>query len=203
MLEHGFGLFVLTSDDLAGGDFVVTPREAVPTDLPPDVSSMLIPVSNKIWLSSIPIRTMNRASHAGFYSSGWGLLPFALSNAPVEEVTVRQVSYLVEKLPEIGQVDAMPVPASGGGVDLVVSGPGRLIIPYDGPFPARVQFSCGAACPLSVSWEHDGARSELTLNGSDARQFELRDAHPGTIVLEVSATVHLRNWLMMPRGGLP
>src|SRR5207253_5994518 len=112
--------------------------------VPEDAQSMLVPVEGRSWQSFIPIRLMNRAAHAGFYSSGWGLLPFSFSRAPMEEIATYQVSYLVERLPEISLTDApkdkteIPRPAPAGGVDLVVPGPGKLNIPYSGPLPARV-----------------------------------------------------------------
>src|SRR5204863_1409546 len=102
-------------------------------------------------------------AHAGLYSSTWGLLPFAISRQPVEEITVQQVSYLNERLPEI-TLEAAPdgppllaVPAPGGGVDIVVPVPSRVRIPYDNSLPVRVQFSCIDAggnaakdCPIRV-----------------------------------------------------
>src|SRR5439155_15653172 len=136
--------FLSTGDDFTGGQFVISPREAVPYSLPQDVDSMLVPVRRWSWQSFLPLRLMNREAHAGFYSSSWGLLPFAISRAPVEEITVRQVSYLTEKLPEVtleshGKDDViLPAPAPGGGVDIVVPVPSRVSIPYDIPLPMRV-----------------------------------------------------------------
>jgi hypothetical protein len=82
----------------------------------------------------------------GFYSSSWGLLPYSFSRAPVEQITVRQVSYLSEKLPEIHLESGeklsaiIPVPIDTGGVDTVVPVPARVSIPYDGPSPVQVRF---------------------------------------------------------------
>jgi len=176
MLEQGFDQFVSSSDDIAAGQFVITPHQAVPYTPPQDVQSMLVPVEQRTWQSSMPIQLMNRESHAGFYSSGWGLLPFTFSRSPVEGVTIQQVSYLVERLPEItfehADEQAIPIPRPGtdGIVELLVPVPSTLSIPYDGPWPAEVRFSCQWSngestprCPIRVYYDRGGDRSELNI----------------------------------------
>ena len=234
MLEQGFRQFISTNNDLKGGQLIISPRQAVPYAIPQDAQSMLVPVWHKSWQSSIPIRLMNQESHAGFYSSGWGFLPFAFSRVPVEEVTVQQVSYLVERLPEITlentakKASILPRPAPGGGVELVVPVPSRLRIPYDGPWPVRVRFSCvwtpdtnTPECPMRVYYDREGLRVEAALqkeikaialgSGDIPLYFELLDSHPGVIVLEMNGTQEpvvaqsaiIKNWLMLPSGGRP
>ena len=218
MFEQGFRQFVSTSDDLAAGDLVVTPRQAAPYTIPQDVQSMLVPVRHISWQSSIPIRMMSQESHAGLYNSFWGLLPFSISRSPVEELTIQQVSYLVEKLPEITLENAskqeilLPVPAPNGGADLVVPVPSRLTIPYDGPLPARIQFSCNE-CVMRVFYSLDGVQTEAQVSQSadTSEFFELHDSRPGIIVLEMGSTgtstgtghASIRNWLVLPLGGEP
>jgi len=171
---------------------------------------------------------MNRNAHAGYYSSNWGLLPFSISRGAVEEITVQQVSYLAEKLPEIsleggGKEDRIvPAPAPGGGVDISVPVPSRAAIPYDSPLRTRVQFSCIAGpefgkCPVRVFYRSDGADSEIVLQrgdetaAGDSFYFDLPGSARGTIVLDVinserSTAAHhvtIRNWLMLPSGGAP
>jgi hypothetical protein len=229
MLEQGFGQFLSTNDDVAGGQFVITPRQAVPYNIAQDVQSMLVPAPHRTWQSSIPIRLMNRELHAGFYSSGWGLLPFSISRAPVEEITVQQVSYLVEKLPEIilentaKQEIMIPRPASGGGVELVVPAPGRIRIPYDGPSPVRVEFSCRndqntRQCPMHVYYDRNGFQAPLALHtgpsaaGAEASDISLSfelDSSPGVIILDIGGfegpdaahSAVIKNWLMLPLGA--
>lgn len=217
LLEQGFRQFAAASSDLSGGDFVIRPRQAVPSDLPLEIQTMLVPVGSRAWSSWLPVRVMNRLSHAGFYSSGWGLTPFAISRWPVEEITIEQVSYLVEKLPEITLesapgLAAIPRPAAGGGVELVIPVPAKLHIPYAGP-AARVQFACSiesthAACPLQMRFEHDGHSTELNAEPgtSEAASFLLPPAASATIVMEVNGPADhavITNWLILPAGGLP
>ena len=232
MLEQGFRQFLSTGDDLTGGEFIVSPKEAIAYAVPQDVGSILVPVRQQTWESSLPIRLMNRNAHEGYYSSSWGLLPFSISRGPVEEITVQQISYLAEKLPEItlenvGKEDLIiPVPAPGGGVDISVPVPSRAAIPYDSPLRTRVQFSCIAGpefgrCPIRVFYHSDGVDSEIVLQrgddaaAGDSLYFDLPGPARGTIVLNVindvansersPATHHvtIRNWLMLPLGGAP
>ena len=225
MLKQGFRQFLSTGDDFAAGQFILSPKEATPYAVPQDVDSMLVPVRHQSWQSSIPIRLMNRQAHAGFYSSSWGLLPFSFSYAPLEEITLRQVSDLVEKLPEITLEGArdeaiIPSPASGGGVDVSIPVPSRVAIPYDVSLPMRVQFSCISTpepgkCPIRVLYDHDGTQSEAALEQVDSSSsdqlmyFELPRLSPGTIVLDttmpgIPANAHrvtIRNWFLLPSGG--
>jgi len=232
MLEQGFRQFLSTGDDFTGGEFIVSPQEAIAYAVPQDVGSILVPVRHQTWESSIPVRLMNRNAHAGYYSSAWGLLPFSISRAPVEEITIQQVSYLAEKLPEItlenaGKNDVIiPAPAPGGGVDISVPVPSRAAIPYDSPLRTRVQFSCIARpefgkCPIRVFYHSDGVDSEIMLqHGDDAADgdslyFDLPGPARGTIVLDFISDrpdserspagyrVTIRNWLMLPSGGAP
>jgi len=221
MLEQGFRQFLTDGDDLPGGALLIFPNEAVPYSVAQDVQSMLVPVWQKSWQSRLPIRLMNRSAHAGFYSSSWGLLPYSFSRAPVEQIAVRQVSYLSEKLPEIHleteeKVGAIiPVPFGTGGVDSVVPVPARISIPYDGPSPLRVQFSCvvgeNAECPIRVWDEHDFVKTPVTLHKQESADFYfgLPFAAKRNIVVELETTDHapslktltIRNWVMLPLGG--
>src|SRR6059058_4361655 len=56
------------------------------------------------------------------------------------------------------------------GVELVVPVPSRLRIPYDGPWPVRVRFSCvwtrdtnTPECPMRVYYDREGLRVEAAL----------------------------------------
>jgi hypothetical protein len=229
MEAEGFRQFISTSDDVFGGQFVVTPMEAVPYAVGQDVASMLVPVGQRSWLPRIPILLMNRAAHAGFYSSGWGLLPFAFSHDRAEGVDVRQVNYLVERLPEItiealdpvGEMIPRPAPAGIGGVELVVP-PGTVRIPYEGPVPASVSFSCVlpegnlGPCPIAVYHQVNQTRRELPLEQSRSIDesegidvsFEVNATTAGSIILEVNQVntpqpgeVTIRNWRISPPGG--
>jgi hypothetical protein len=84
---------------MLGGDWVVLPRLALPYEIPPPVASMLVPVLTMEYEPATPLRLLDHQSPAGFYSTGWGLLPFSLSRKALEEVGVSQIDFLVEGLP--------------------------------------------------------------------------------------------------------
>jgi hypothetical protein len=157
--ENGFRQYISTSDDFRGGDFVLVPEVAIPYSIPQDIESMSFVVSRLIRTGAFPIRLVSRKAHAGFYSSGWGLLPFSFSIVPLEIVTVFQVSMLIEKLPEIrmvGNADrraAIPLRGAGGHADLQLPFPFGLAIPYSGP-AANVIFEWRQ--PLSVEEQEKG-----------------------------------------------
>jgi hypothetical protein len=170
---------------------------------------------------------LNREAHAGYYSSAWGLLPFSFSKVPIEEIHVEQVSYLVEKLPEIvlerapeGQV-IVPIPIPDGGVDVVVPVPSRIRIPYDNPSSMRVQFSCVLAggaplaqCPIRVLQGSAGNISEVMLSegkspgGNSVVQFDVAGSHVDSIILDVEplqpgqTRLSIRNWVVLPPESL-
>src|SRR5262249_48473766 len=86
--------------EVRGGSLVALPSLALPYDLPAGLRSMLMPFETFTYLPATPLRLLDRQSHAGFYSTGWGLLPFSLSGRFQERVELSQVSFLVEGLPE-------------------------------------------------------------------------------------------------------
>jgi hypothetical protein len=143
--KNGFRQFITTGCDFRGADFIIMPEVAIPYKLPQDIASMSFPVFHTSAESAFPIRLMSRKAHAGFFSSGWGLLPFSFSKAPLESLEILQVSMLVEQLPEIrmgGGSDAgrvLPLRGPEGQVDVRLPLPFELFIPHSGP-PARVAF---------------------------------------------------------------
>jgi hypothetical protein len=85
-----------------GGSLIVKPALALPYDLPGDLASMTLekPLARLTFDLKTPFRVMDLQSPAGFYSTGWGLIPFSFSGRPLETLEVRQVSYMVELLPQ-------------------------------------------------------------------------------------------------------
>jgi len=82
-----------------GGSLLVKPGLAVPYDVPADLASMAMPLANLSFDLKTPFRTMDTRVPAGFYSTGWGLIPFSISEMSLETLEVRQVNFMVERLP--------------------------------------------------------------------------------------------------------
>ncbi len=95
------GMRMLPVDDsqVRGGSFIASPRLALPRELPSPLHSMTMPLQTLRYEVKTPLRTLDWATPAGFYSTGWGLIPFSLSSRAVEEIEIQQVNFLVERLP--------------------------------------------------------------------------------------------------------
>jgi len=73
------------------GEWLLTARTASYVKLPPGLSERLRLQHERKFRGRLPILLMNPSAHAGFYSDGWGVLPYTFSRAPVEEFSVRRV----------------------------------------------------------------------------------------------------------------
>jgi 4-amino-4-deoxy-L-arabinose transferase-like glycosyltransferase len=97
------GVKTLPADEssVLGGSLIVKPALAMPFDLPGDLDSMTIsrPLARLSFDLKTPFRTMDLQSPAGFYSTFWGLSPFSLSTRSLETLEIRQVSFMIERLP--------------------------------------------------------------------------------------------------------
>jgi 4-amino-4-deoxy-L-arabinose transferase-like glycosyltransferase len=82
-----------------GGSFIVLPRLALPYPIPADLQSMTMPLHTFSYDVGTPLRILDREAHAGFYSTGWGLIPFSFSRRALEDLEIRQVNFMVERLP--------------------------------------------------------------------------------------------------------
>ncbi len=190
MESNGFRSFPSAGPGLYGGDFLVLPEQAVPYAVPPDTASIAEPVAAIRYIPRFPLRLMSRESHAGFYSSGWGLLPFGFSRSPAETVFVRQVNRAAETLPE-AQSDCSsireirPVPAPQGGIDLLFPGRCSLSIPLGKAPPSRIRFYL----PADDSHPSWGFRLEAFLE-SKAKEIPLdaRFLQGEEVRLELPAT---------------
>jgi hypothetical protein len=59
----------------------------------------MMPVQTLTYKPNTPLRLLDEQTHAGFYSSGWGLIPFSFSQGALEEIVVSQVNFMVKALP--------------------------------------------------------------------------------------------------------
>ena len=82
-----------------GGSFLALPKLALPYDIPVSLGTMMVPVQTFAYKPKTPLRILDRQSAAGFYSSGWGLIPFSFSGRNLEEIQVQQTNFMVERLP--------------------------------------------------------------------------------------------------------
>ncbi len=147
----GVNLLPMDESLVRGGSFIAIPQLALPHDLPADLRSMTMPVQTLTYEVNTPLRTFDWATPAGFYSTGWGLIPFSLSRQNLESVEVRQVNYLVERLPWARVQASPPIPPWPGylAVDsrsplaLLMKPETRILYPWDAKEPYVLDVQCG------------------------------------------------------------
>jgi 4-amino-4-deoxy-L-arabinose transferase-like glycosyltransferase len=138
---------------IRGGSFVAIAELALPHSLPANLRTMMVPVQTLSFKPDTPLRLLDKQSHAGFYSSGWGLIPFSFSQSALEKIEVQQVNFMVEQLPwaEI-QTDSTISPWPGyldlmGKSSLAVLAKPGSRITYRQEFrqPMQLEILCGVS----------------------------------------------------------
>ncbi|MBN1566212.1 MAG: glycosyltransferase family 39 protein [Acidobacteria bacterium] len=134
-----------------GGSFVAIPKLAAPYDVPANLRSMMMPIKSFQYFPKTPLRILDWQTPAGFYSTGWGLIPFSYSRKNLEEIEVFQVNYMVERLP-FAQIDAgsgiKPWPGylnlEGKSPLAILAKAGtRILYPFSALNPMQLQLLCG------------------------------------------------------------
>jgi len=91
MEEKGYKYLLTNDNSPRPGDIIVIPGIPCPSPLHPDLQARLKQIDTITYESKFPIRVMNDETHAGFYSDGWGLLPYSFSTVPLETFKIYQV----------------------------------------------------------------------------------------------------------------
>ncbi len=91
-MDKAGGRYLLgSSNEPRQGDLIVIPEMPRFWDPSLPLQERLDLYAEKICVSPLPLRLFNGRSAAGFYSSGWGLLPFAFSSQPDEVFGIYRV----------------------------------------------------------------------------------------------------------------
>ena len=171
---------------IPGGSFLSVPKLAVPYDIASSLRSMLMPIQTFRYNPNTPLRILDWQTPAGFYSTGWGLLPFSYSRKPLEEIEVVQVNFMAERLP-YAQVDSSsgikPWPGFAnieGKSPLAILAKSGTRIVYQ--FPVRIPVQMQLLC---------GVSSDSFQTGSDiAFEFEVRQLETdGSVLAESRITL--------------
>ena len=149
------GIKQLPRDDSAvrGGSFVALPKLAIPYDPPAALKGMMAPVETIACDVKTPVRLLANSVPAGFYSTGWGWLPFSLSRSHLEVLEVLQVNYLVAELPAAaieGAPRARPWPGyvaiEGRNPLALLMHPGTIVkYPWTVHVPTVLNLTCGVS----------------------------------------------------------
>lgn len=162
-----------------GGSFLALPKFALPYDIPADLRTMTMLLQTLTYELATPLRTLDWQTPAGFYSTGWGLIPFSLSRRTLEEVEIAQVSFLVERLPWSRVDSSVSVKPWPGYLSIqekaplaVLAKPGTSIIyPWTEAGPLVLEMSCGVGADAYT----EGSDSTFT--------FSIRELDSGGRIL--------------------
>lgn len=153
-LRHA-GIQSLPADEsvIQGGSFIAIPKLAVPYDIASGLRSMMMPIQTLRYDVKTPLRVMDSRNPAGFYSTGWGLLPFSYSREALEEIEVFQVNFMVERLPQAQMDTVSGINPWPGYVNIgdkaplsILAKPGtRLVYPFPVRAPIRLRLLCGVS----------------------------------------------------------
>jgi hypothetical protein len=169
-----------------GGSLLALPKLAIPYNVPAALREMTVAYGTCKYEMSTPLRTLDWHAPAGFYSSGWGLVPFSFSREPIEEVEIRQVNLLIERLPwafvrTSGLVDPWPGLASIQGrnsLALLARAPTSIEYSWSEPDPRVLEF----VCLVQPGSYHEGSQAKFT--------FSVRDlAADSRVLAELSRTI--------------
>jgi hypothetical protein len=83
----------IMADDTIGrpGELLVKSRVALGGIFDNQLGRSLKPVDKLTYRIRSPLRLLDQTSHAGFWSDGWGVLPFSFSREPLDEFSIYRV----------------------------------------------------------------------------------------------------------------
>ncbi len=175
---------------LPGGSWIVRPRLALPYELDKTLEAMTNPTHRISYRVATPLRLLAQGCPAGFYSTWWGKAPFSLSFDSLESIEIRQVDYLVERLPEATiDVAEHGLPRAGrlslGGKNclaLLLKPGTRISYLWTDPNPLVMKFKCGVS-PEAYR-QGDDSNFSFEISQCDAKGNALASLHltlhPGT-----------------------
>jgi len=91
------------------GDLVVR-QASFSYSLSEQLAPLLIPIRRFDVLDAYPVRTFSREAGAGFHDSHFGMVPYAISRAPLDRIEIAEVSPLVRSLTQKVPEDFSSVP---------------------------------------------------------------------------------------------
>jgi hypothetical protein len=189
MQQAGSAQLPIDEFRVEGGSYIALPALALAYEIPPGLRSMTAELQTFTYGYASPIRLLDRQSHAGFYSTGWGLLPFGLSRSSLESIEVRQVNYLAERLPYASvqtQGEVLPWPGyasiQGQRVLSLMVKPGTCVS-YPWTFRNPVSFYVSCGIPSAAGFQGAG-------------EFEIRqlDASGKVLCAATNRSVEADKW---------
>lgn len=101
MHNNNYEYLLTKTKSLPDGSVIIQTETEFPYPVSQELKRKMHLIERKSYTISLPVRIMNRDAKAGFYSHGWGFLPFSFSNAPVDNINIYRIeepSYFVKNL---------------------------------------------------------------------------------------------------------
>jgi hypothetical protein len=181
-----------------GGDFLAVPKLAVPHDIPANLRSLLMPVQTVSYRPETPLRILDLQTPAAFYSTGWGLIPFSISQRVLEEIEISQVNFMVERLPWAQVETASGIKPWPGFIALrqepplaILAKPGTRIC-Y--PLPVQNSLRLDLQCGISPDSYIDGSDDSYEFSVSQLEKDGRRVLAESRIVLHPGIRKEDRDW---------
>lgn len=97
--EWGFRYYLtamggeIMTEDTTGspGELVIKSRLCLGQTFDNELDRSLNLIERRTYRIRSPIRLLDQHSHAGFWSNGWGVLPFGISSEPLDEISIYRV----------------------------------------------------------------------------------------------------------------
>ncbi len=206
MQRSGVRQLPVDESRVSGGSWLAFPKLALRYNLPEDLATMTVPVQTLTYRVRTPVRILDTQTPAGFYSTGWGLIPFTLSRSFLEELEVRQVDFLIERLPSAkvdystGQPPWPGFLAIGNKSRLALfMKPGtRIEFPWTTRVPLILELSCGAT-PEAYAGGQDRAFEFSVRQNDNGGRVRVS----GTVTLNPGARSEDRSWRSVQLPLLP
>jgi hypothetical protein len=173
------GAAQLPADDslVVGGSWLARPKLALPYRTPTALASMTMPVQTLTYDPPTPLRLLDWRTPAGFWSTGWGLIPFSLSRQPLEEVDIRQVNFMVEGLPWANVLGSTRVAPWPGYLEIQEKSPLALLVrpgtsisyPWTAQEDLNLELRCGIGPDAYREGQDRVFRIAVRQHGSEGR----------------------------------
>lgn len=182
----GAGPLPADESQVLGGSFVAIPKLAAPYSIPANLRSMMMPIQTFRYVPKTPLRILDWQTPAGFYSTGWGLMPFSCSQKTLEEIELYQVNFMVERLPHAqieGGFGIRPWPGyltleESSQLSILAKAGTRILYPFPVRDPVQLRLLCG----ISPDSYEDNPDASFRF---DVRQLD----SDGRILAETSETL--------------
>lgn len=200
------GYRYLTRDaDLKERDFIIEPN--IPARMALSAIEVPLRLKRELAYPGDRIKTLHHRAHAGFWSQGWGLLPFGFTSLPLERIKIYEVMPTVVPFNLLGLKDGLVFAPGlrmaqrklGGEVRETATSPG-FVLSFTPDKTYRLQFGVGLAPGAEAKPAE--ARFQIYVDSAGTRsrlfQHNLRTGMTGNAAVWHDAEIDLEKFKAHP-----